>query len=215
VHTTRSATYRVDWAGDGFSSPVRRTKIWRVDFPVWIYCNPLKSHKAAKGIFGKTWHWTHRNLEMFALEPRKFGSRRNLEVLQAAGDRRLADRRAGSIDLGGRRGSKAAVRWRNCESRLSARCIPFLIFAWLFSKTTVGSRALLRKPGTKEVATCCVATRSHLHLGAMSADWRLGLRGGGPNNAGGKRVMRWVHRLAVSCCVHFRPQLWPLGACSP
>jgi len=33
---------------------------------VCIYCNPLKSHKTAKTMFGKAWHWNRRSLEILA-----------------------------------------------------------------------------------------------------------------------------------------------------
>src|ERR1700723_3184684 len=39
----------------GSSSRRRRRKIWRGTLWVWNPCNPLKSHKTAKGIFGNPW----------------------------------------------------------------------------------------------------------------------------------------------------------------
>src|ERR1700689_1187552 len=44
----------------------RRRKIWKVPKDVWKPCNPLKSHKTAKDLFGKAWSETRdfwRNLE--------------------------------------------------------------------------------------------------------------------------------------------------------
>jgi hypothetical protein len=38
-------------------APLRRQKIWRTTLWIWIYCNPLKSHKTAKTFLGKAWHW--------------------------------------------------------------------------------------------------------------------------------------------------------------
>src|SRR5277367_5483874 len=44
-------------AGEGLG------RLWREKFGqpsllIWIYCNPLKSHKTAKAFFGKAWHRT-------------------------------------------------------------------------------------------------------------------------------------------------------------
>src|SRR5277367_4114712 len=36
----------------------RRRKIWKPSKDVWKPCNPLKSHKTAKGFFGKAWSKT-------------------------------------------------------------------------------------------------------------------------------------------------------------
>src|ERR1700678_4031571 len=36
----------------------RRRKIWKVSKGVWKPCNPLKSHKPAKALFGKAWSKT-------------------------------------------------------------------------------------------------------------------------------------------------------------
>src|ERR1700677_4040098 len=44
----------------------RRRKIWKAAKGVWKTCNPLKSHKIAKDLFGKAWSKTRefwRNLE--------------------------------------------------------------------------------------------------------------------------------------------------------
>src|SRR5271167_2311840 len=35
-----------------------RRKIWKASKDVWKPCNPLKSHKTAKALFGKTWSKT-------------------------------------------------------------------------------------------------------------------------------------------------------------
>jgi hypothetical protein len=34
---------------------------------IWIYCNPLKSHKTAKTFFGKAWHWNRISLEKLGI----------------------------------------------------------------------------------------------------------------------------------------------------
>ena len=36
-----------------------RRKIWKASKGVWKTCNPLKSHKTAKALFGKAWSQTH------------------------------------------------------------------------------------------------------------------------------------------------------------
>src|ERR1700677_1984816 len=36
----------------------RRQKIWKASKGVWKTCNPLKSHKTAKDMFGKAWSKT-------------------------------------------------------------------------------------------------------------------------------------------------------------
>src|ERR1700692_1225979 len=36
----------------------RRRKIWKASKDVWKPCNPLKSHKTAKALFGKAWSKT-------------------------------------------------------------------------------------------------------------------------------------------------------------
>ena len=36
----------------------RRRKIWKASKGVWKTCNPLKSHKTAKDLFGKAWSKT-------------------------------------------------------------------------------------------------------------------------------------------------------------
>src|SRR3984885_15927342 len=36
----------------------RRRKIWKASNGVWKPCNPLKSHKTAKDLFGKAWSKT-------------------------------------------------------------------------------------------------------------------------------------------------------------
>src|ERR1700752_429190 len=36
----------------------RRRKIWKASKDVWKPCNPLKSHKTAKALFGKAWSQT-------------------------------------------------------------------------------------------------------------------------------------------------------------
>src|ERR1700691_6117598 len=36
----------------------RRRKIWKASKDVWKPCNPLKSHKTAKALFGKAWSET-------------------------------------------------------------------------------------------------------------------------------------------------------------
>src|SRR5271156_993102 len=36
----------------------RRRKIWKASKDVWKTCNPLKSHKTAKALFGKAWSKT-------------------------------------------------------------------------------------------------------------------------------------------------------------
>ena len=40
---------------EGLFGLIERQKFWRGIFLVWNYCNALKSHKTAKGIFGKAW----------------------------------------------------------------------------------------------------------------------------------------------------------------
>src|SRR5580692_636617 len=36
----------------------QRRKIWKASKDVWKTCNPLKSHKTAKDLFGKAWSKT-------------------------------------------------------------------------------------------------------------------------------------------------------------
>jgi hypothetical protein len=44
------------WAGAvGLIEPTWRRKIWKPILLVWIYCNPLKSHKTTKTFFGNPW----------------------------------------------------------------------------------------------------------------------------------------------------------------
>src|ERR1700722_5138585 len=64
-----------------------RRKIWKASKAVWNPCNPLKSHKTAKALFGKAWSKTRefwRSLEK-GLEGALFRHRRLLPP--AASDR--------------------------------------------------------------------------------------------------------------------------------
>ena len=52
-------TKRISRRSDEAPLAARTAKIWKGTLLVWSPCNPLKSHKTAKGIFGKAWGETH------------------------------------------------------------------------------------------------------------------------------------------------------------
>jgi hypothetical protein len=45
-------------ARDRLFEPERRQKIWKATLVAFFPCNALKSHKTAKGFFGKAWRKT-------------------------------------------------------------------------------------------------------------------------------------------------------------
>ena len=44
-------------------SRIPGTGIWRAELLIWIYCNPLKSHKTATKLFGTARHWNRISVE--------------------------------------------------------------------------------------------------------------------------------------------------------
>jgi hypothetical protein len=50
-------------------------KIWKLKKPLATPRNQLKSHKTAKGIFGKAWRFQGKNLEMFGASLEKLATR--------------------------------------------------------------------------------------------------------------------------------------------
>jgi hypothetical protein len=47
-----------DRAYGGAADSSSEQKVWKGPFRFWKPCNPLKSHKTAKGMFGKAWRET-------------------------------------------------------------------------------------------------------------------------------------------------------------
>jgi hypothetical protein len=53
------STLRTDWTvRDRLFEPIEEQKIWQWTLWIWKACNPLKSHKTAKEMFGKAWSET-------------------------------------------------------------------------------------------------------------------------------------------------------------
>jgi hypothetical protein len=87
-------------------------KVWKGPFRFWKPCNPLKSHKTAKGIFGKAWRETAQIWKSL---------QKSLEVLEA--------RPAVGVAADPRRPLPLPARGRegNPRRRLYARTPPHLI----------------------------------------------------------------------------------------
>jgi hypothetical protein len=89
---------KTDWPPGraGSSSPLSAPKTWRTTLWIWIYCNPLKSHKTAKTFFGKAWQkialiW--KGLEKAWRRRDRAGRSRRLQAMTAPIDSIISPRR--------------------------------------------------------------------------------------------------------------------------
>ena len=99
----------------GSLSPLTAQKIWRTTLWIWIYCNPLKTHKTTKTFLGKAWHWNRISLEKLAksLEARdRAGRSYRLQAMTAPIDSIISPR---LLRMGRGEGRRARLRqfWRD------------------------------------------------------------------------------------------------------